>query len=193
LPNIPGGVTVVDPDDLVAQANRPEHLGAAQQGERRLLLRGGGQQLEEVPLRDEGYVFVRAGDSVQVDVDLRALDLHADRVDLAVRQLRELIRQAQFIEQPQSARVHGVATKVTQKVGVLLHHRDVDAATGEQQSEHDSRRAAAGNNARCVLSLGRHAAIFASNSVAVWAASSTGGTASSCGFPVCRLSRRPRW
>jgi putative transposase len=34
---------------------------------------------------------------------------------------------------------------------------------------------------------------FASNSLAEWAASSTGGTASSCGFPACRSSPRPPW
>ena len=108
-------------------------------------------------------------------------------VDLAVRHPGEIAGQAQFVEQPQRAGVHGVAAEVAQEVGVLLHHRDVDAAAGEQQAQHDSRGTAAGDDAGGLLRvvrLGRHSVIFASNSLAGWAASSTGGTASNCGCPA---------
>ena len=41
--------------------------------------------------------------------------------------------------------MHGVAAEVTQKVGVLFHHRDRNAGAGQQQAEHHSRRPAAGD------------------------------------------------
>jgi hypothetical protein len=55
--------------------------------------------------------------------------------------------------------MHGVAAEVAKEVGVLLHHRDVDAAACKQQSEHDSGGAAAGDHARGLLggvTVGRH-------------------------------------
>ena len=55
--------------------------------------------------------------------------------------------EAEFVEEPQRAGVHRVAAEVAQEVGVLLHHRDVDAAAGEQQAQHHARRAAAGDQA----------------------------------------------
>jgi hypothetical protein len=78
-----------------------------------------------------------------------------------VRHPVEVIGQTQLVEQSQGAGMHGVAAEVAQKVGVLLHHRDVDAAAGEQQTEHDSRGSAAGDDAGGLLGLGRHDAIFA--------------------------------
>src|SRR6478735_3250215 len=85
---------------------------------------------------------------------------------------------------------------LAQEVGVLLDHRDVDAAAGGHQAQHYSRRAAAGDDAGGPLGgvrAGRHSVIFASNSLAGWAGSSTGGTASNCGYPACRSSPRPPW
>src|SRR4030081_1098866 len=98
--------------------------------------------------------------------------------------------------------MHGVAAEVTQEVGVLFHHGDVDAAAGEQQAQHDSGGTAAGDDTGGLLSavsavravcVSRHSAIFASNSLAWWAGSSIGGTASNCGYPACRSSPRPPW
>jgi hypothetical protein len=49
-----------------------------------------------------------------------------------VRHAGEIVGHAEFVEQPQGAGMHGVAAKVAQKVGVLLHHGDVHTAAGEQ-------------------------------------------------------------
>ena len=151
LPYLAVGAAVAHPDHLVfprACAHyRPEHLGAAQQTERRLLLGRGGQQLEEIPLRHQGDVLVRAGDSAQVDVHRGALHAHGQSVDLAVRHSRELGCQPQFVEQAQGAGVHGVAAEVAQEVGVLLHDRDVHACAGQQQSQHHPRGSATGDEA----------------------------------------------
>ena len=133
----------------------------AQQGERRLLLGGGREQLEEIPLGNQRNVLVRTRDSTQVDVHLGALDLHGQRFDLAVRQPGELAAKTQLVEQPQRAGMHGVAAKVAKEVGVLLHHRDGDAGPGQQQAEHDARGPAACDDAGGGLRIGRHAAIFA--------------------------------
>ena len=59
----------------------------------------------------------------------------------------ELVGQTQLVEQSQRAGVHRVAAEVAQEVGVLLHHRHVDAGAGEQQPEHHARRTAAGDDA----------------------------------------------
>jgi hypothetical protein len=178
---------------VVGTGDRTEHLGAAQQPKRRLLLGRGREQLEEIPLRHQRDVLVRAGDSTQVDPYLAALHGHRQGLDVAMRHLGELRPESEFVEQPQCAGVHGVAAEVTQKVGVLLHHRHVDACPREQQPQHDSGRATAGDDAGGVLRLARHAVIFASNSVAVWPASSIGGTASNCGSPGFRSSFRRPW
>ena len=92
---------------------RPEHLGAAHQRERRLLLGSSGQQLEEIPLRHQRDVFVTAGKPPQDDVDRLALHLHADVLDEPVRHLLEPRAQAELVEQLQRARVHGVTAEVT--------------------------------------------------------------------------------
>jgi hypothetical protein len=196
LTHHPCVVAVADTDHLVAAANRRQHFRAAQQPKRRLLLGGGRQQLKEIPLRNQRNVLVRTRNSAQVDADLGALNLHIQRVDLAVRHPREFVGQSQFVEQPQGAGMDGVAAEVAQEVGVLFHHRDVDAAAGKQQAQHDSGGTAAGDDACGVLdvvTVGRHPVIFASNSLAGWAASSTGGTASNCGCRACRSSFRPPW
>jgi hypothetical protein len=97
LADLSFGVAVADPDHSFF-ARRPadyrrQHLGAAQQPKRWFLLRGGRKQLEEIPLRDQRNVLVRTGNSAQIDADLRALDLHVQRVDLAVRHPGEFVGQ----------------------------------------------------------------------------------------------------
>ena len=96
----------------------------------------------------------------EVDIDLGALDLKPNRIDQAMGQFGELLLQAEFVEQSQRAGVHGVAAKITQEIGVLLHHRDVDPRAGQQQTEHDAGRAAPGNDAASAASVG-HAPILA--------------------------------
>jgi hypothetical protein len=111
-------------------------------------------------------MLVRPGNSVQIETYLSALDLHLDGVDFAVRQPLKFVGQAKLVEEPQGAGVHGIAPKVAQEVGVFFHHRDVDTGAGEQQAQHDPRGAAAGDDARGFVRLGRHLAIFASNRLA---------------------------
>jgi hypothetical protein len=103
---------------------------------------------------------VRAGDSMQIDVHGHALNLHADGLDHAVREFLEVLVQPQFVEQAQRAGVHGVTAEVAEEVGVLLHHRDLDARAGQQQAQHHARGSTTGDQARrrllCCLLWGRH-------------------------------------
>jgi hypothetical protein len=69
--------------------------------------------------------------------------------------------QAELVEQPQGAGVHGVAAKITQEIGVLLHHGDVDSRAGQQQTEHDAGRAATGYDAASLVGFRGHAPILA--------------------------------
>ena len=61
-----GVVAIADTDDAVAFVQQPGHLRPPPQGEGRLLTGRGGQQLEQVPLRDQGDVLVRSGQVAQV-------------------------------------------------------------------------------------------------------------------------------
>ena len=101
------------------------------------------------------------GQPGEIDIDLRALNFHPEGVDFAVRELGEPVTEAQLVEQPQRAGVDGVAAKVAKEVGVLLHHRHIHAGAGEQQTEHHSGRAAAGDDAAGSLRLAGHPPIFA--------------------------------
>ena len=149
------------PITLLPLANRRQHLGAAQQPERRLGLGGTREQFEEIPLWDQGDVFVPTGQPSEVDTDLSALNIHPERLDLPVRQLGEPVAEAELVEQPQRAGMNGVTAKVAKEIGVLLHDGDVHARAGEQQAQHHACRAAAGDDAACSLAVAGHPAIFA--------------------------------
>ena len=91
---------------------------------------------------------VAAVQSGQVDLHRGVLDGRVDAVNHSVRQRREGCAEAQFVQQPQRARVHRVAAEVTKEVGVLLHHGHVDAGPGEQQAEHHPSGSATHDQAR---------------------------------------------
>ena len=115
---------------------------------RRLLLGGGRQQFEEIPLRHQGDVLVRARAAGVRSMSTGVSWIcSGDAVDHPVRERRERRTEAEFVEQAQRARVHGVTAEVAQEVGVLLHHGDVDAGAGEQQAKHHARGPAAGDQA----------------------------------------------
>src|SRR5262245_17362964 len=59
-----------------------------------------------------------------------------------MRQLEQRLEEPKLRDHLERRRVDGVATKVSQEVGVLLQHDDVDARPREQQAEHHARRSA---------------------------------------------------
>jgi hypothetical protein len=75
---------------------------------------------------------------------------------LGMRPLQELVEPTQLADDVERGRMHGVAAKVPQKVGVLFEHDHVDAGAGEQDAEHHAGRPAAGD-ATAGLDRRRHA------------------------------------
>ena len=125
------------PDHPAALPQQAGDLGVAPQGERRLGLRGVGEQVEQVPLRHQRDVPVPPGQPAEVaDPDATGVELHGRPVEAALRQRCEARAEAELVEQGQRGGVHGVAAEVAQEVGVLLQHRDRDAGPRQQQAEH---------------------------------------------------------
>ena len=122
-----------------ARAQHVDHLGRPQERERRQP--GGlvGEQVEEIPLRQEEHVRVRARQPAEVgDTHGPVVEGGPQCVDLAAGPLCERGAEADLVEQVQRGRMDGVAPEVPQEVGVLLQHDDVDTLPREQQPEHDS-------------------------------------------------------
>ena len=59
--------------------------------------------------------------------------------DLLVRQLQELVEEAELVHHLEGRGVDGVAAEVAQEVGVLLEHDDIDAGAGEEEARASSR------------------------------------------------------
>ena len=70
-----------------------------------------------------------------------------DVVDLLMRQLEELVEQAELVHHLQRRGMHGVAAEIAQEVGVLFQHRHRDAGARQQKAEHHAGRPAAGDAA----------------------------------------------
>ena len=60
-----------------------------------------------------------------------------------MRQLEEAINEAELIHHLERRGMHGVAAKITEEIGVLLQHHDIDAGTSEQIAKHHAGRSAA--------------------------------------------------
>src|SRR5439155_13149228 len=135
--------------DGVGPGDQVGRLGAAQQVEGRVLRCLAAEELQEVPLRDEGDV--RRGDRQVAEVaddHVPAGDAPVDPVRLLVRQFQELGQQAQLVQDLQRRRVDGVAAEVAEEVGVLLQDGDVDPGPGQQQPEDHAGGPAADDAAR---------------------------------------------
>src|SRR6185312_8105380 len=105
-----------------------------------------GDEIEEVPLRHQrdelavrGHVG-EIGDRQVIRADLRRQVRH-----LVVRDLEELIEQAEFVHQLHGRGMNGVAAEIAEEVAVLFEHGDVDTGAGQQIAQHDSSGAAAGD------------------------------------------------
>jgi hypothetical protein len=66
---------------------------------------------------------------------------------IVVRNLQELIEQTELVHNRQRRRMHCVAAKVAEKVGVFLEDGDVHAGARQQITQHYAGGAAAGDNA----------------------------------------------
>ena len=57
------------------------------------------------------------------DVMTSCADLHADVIDLRMRQLEEFVEQAELVHHFERRGMHGVAAEIAQEIGVLFQHR----------------------------------------------------------------------
>ena len=82
-----------------AFAQEPGDLCAHPQGETRFGLGRPGKQVQQVPLRHHGDVSMRLPDALEVQVGHRtAVGFQSAPAKFAVRQFREPLPQAQFVE-----------------------------------------------------------------------------------------------
>jgi len=97
-------------------------------------------------LRDHRDEWITRTEAVQIDD--RKLPVAVARAEighLGVRQPEEGLGESQLVQHLQRGRVDGVAAEITQKIRVLLEHRDAQAGAHEQQTQHHPRRSAAGD------------------------------------------------
>jgi len=87
---------------------------------------------------------------------------------LLVRQLQELVEQAELIHDVQRRGMDGVAAEIAQEVAVLLEDDGLDAGARQQKAQHHARRAAAhdaalGRDQSSISRSTRPVAVIASN------------------------------
>src|SRR5205814_5790347 len=63
--------------------------------------------------------------------------------DLVVRQLEEIVEQAEFFHHVERRGMDGVAAEIAQEVAVLFEHHDLHARTRQQEPQHHARGPAA--------------------------------------------------
>src|ERR1700761_7432552 len=72
-------------------------------------------------------------------------ELHADVGILLVRELEQVVEDAELVHDLERGGVDRVAAEIAEEVAVLFQDDDVDAGSGEQITEHDAGRPAAGD------------------------------------------------
>ena len=103
-----------------------------------------GEEIEEVPLRHEGNELAARRQVAEIrEVVLAVAEERGDGGLLVVRQLEELVEQAELAHDLEGRGMNGVAAEIAQEIGVLLEHDDVDAGAREQEAEHHPARSAA--------------------------------------------------
>ena len=90
------------------------------------------------------------------DPHRRVADDAAEPFHAPVRQLEELIQQAELVHDLERRGMNGVAAEIAQEVGMLLQHDDVDAGARQQEAEHHAGGAAAGDAARVRMTAPWH-------------------------------------
>src|SRR5262249_28051752 len=144
-------------DGALAIASQIRCLSAHHQTEFRIALAGGGEEIQEVPLRHQrDELAARRQVGEVADPEALVAELALDVLDLLVRLLEELVQQAELAENVHGGWMDGVAAEVAEEVGVLLQHDDVDAGARQQEAGHHAGRAAAGDHAGAGEGLGQN-------------------------------------
>ena len=116
-----------------------------------------GEEVEKIPLRHQGDELADCRDMAEIGhFERRPAHADAGGGDLLMRQAEELLKQTEFVEDLERGRVDRVAAEVTEEIGVLLEHGDLDAAACQQVTQHHACGAAACDTAGCVQDFGFH-------------------------------------
>ena len=144
----PSGVVGDQADDAPVLLDQVGRLGLHAQVERLVALAVLGEEVEEVPLRHQRDEFAMRWQMAKIDhLNVFGADLRGQRFDLLMRQLQELVDQAEFEHQFERRRMNRVAAEIAEEIGVLLQHHDMNAGARQQESEHHPGGAAAGDAA----------------------------------------------
>ena len=142
-------------DDAPVLLDQVGRLGLHAQVECFVALALLGQEIQEVPLRHQGDEFAVRRQMAEIrHLKVLGADLAGQRFDLLMRQLQELVEQAELNHQLERRRMNRVAAEVAEEIGVLLQHHHANAGARQQESKHHPGGAAAGYAAlrgdRCV-------------------------------------------
>jgi hypothetical protein len=119
------------------------------------------KEVEEIPLRHEGHEFAERRNVAEVgNLKEGVSDDYAEGFDFLMRQLEELLEEAEFFEDFESGWVDGVAAKIAEEVFVLFEHGYRDTAACQQVAKHHACRAAADYATACFDNLRCHARII---------------------------------
>ena len=106
-----------------------------------------GQEVEEVPLRHQRDEFAVRRQMAEIGHRKAfGADLPGQRFDLLMRQLQELVDQAEFVHQFERRGMNRVAAEIAEEIGVLLQHHDVERRRAPAGIRASSRR---GRRRRC--------------------------------------------
>jgi hypothetical protein len=70
-----------------------------------------------------------------------------------VRAAQEIFKYSELIDQFKGGRMDGVASEITEEIGVFFEHLNIDTGAGEQETQNHSRRSAADYAARGLQSF----------------------------------------
>ena len=149
-----GGPHAGNPSVALDQVDR---FGPHTQMKRGIALAPVGEKVEEVPLGHQRDEFATGWQLPEIrECILVAAEICAERGLLMVRQLQEVVEQAELAHDVEGRGMDGVAAKVAQEVSMLLEHDNVDAGAREQEAEHEPAGSAADNTTTGGKSFGCH-------------------------------------
>src|SRR5438876_1238201 len=90
---------------------------------------------------------IRPHDEIRANSQWSIRLLRAEFLHLLMRQLEKLTEHAEFMHQFKSRGMDRVAAKVTQKIGMLLEHDDINAGASQQETHHHPGRTTADDTA----------------------------------------------
>src|SRR6185369_8194759 len=115
-------------------------LGFHDQVKRRVVFGLVFHEIQKLPLRHEGQEFAVRGQVRQVGQRNQLVaKLSGKLADLLMRACQKSIEQTELVHDFQSRRMNRVAPKVTQEIGMLFQHYDVDSGARQQVPEHHPR------------------------------------------------------